>query len=148
MKREIKFRVFFYDGVDYKTGEMLSGVEAFCENYIDWDDGELKPTDTCSILMQFTGLTDKNGKEIYEGDIVKGNRTKEGFFADGRFIQGFSGSGQICQRSFEYREVKFEITDRSISINLPKDITYSERTEPIHWEVVGNIYETPELLTK
>jgi uncharacterized phage protein (TIGR01671 family) len=47
-KREIKFRVWDSENMVY-----------------DWTDLE-----TCMPLMQYTGLKDKNGKEIYEGDIV------------------------------------------------------------------------------
>ena len=65
------FRVFFYDGVDYKTGNMISAKEAFCENYIQWNNkGGLVPTDECSILMQSTGLRDKNGVLLFDDDVV------------------------------------------------------------------------------
>lgn len=63
------------------------------------------------ILMQYTGLHDKNGKEIYEGDILKAS-------------WGYQG------------EVKF---DWFIYANL-------ECTIADDVEVIGNIYENPELL--
>ena len=72
------------------------------------------------ILMQFTGLKDKNGKEIYEGDIVCGMRGVIGVceFYHGRFaIKYFEG----IRLTFIY-ENKDDV------------------------EIIGNIYENPELL--
>jgi uncharacterized phage protein (TIGR01671 family) len=79
--------------------------------------------------MQYTGLHDKNGKEIYEGDIVKFENIKA------KIIYGFCG--------FEFEWID-GYTDK---IRLCK-------TEPLFknvsliFEVIGNIYENPELLNK
>ena len=59
MKREIKFRVWLNNQMCYPGNEIA-------EIYFDgnpWDNSS-------GILMQYTGLKDKNGKEVYEGDIV------------------------------------------------------------------------------
>jgi len=77
-----------------------------------------------TIIMQFTGLHDKNGKEIYEGDIL-----------------GCGG-----KKPYEYiHEVKLIVNDS----NIRYDYGYShEHNFPApHWvEIIGNIHENPELL--
>ena len=70
------------------------------------------------VFMQFTGLKDKNGKEIYEGDIVSGTN---GLYA---FAVTYVRHGFIA---------------------VSKD-GRDEFTIPDHWEVIGNIHQNPELL--
>lgn len=78
-------------------------------------------------LMQFTGLKDKNGKEIYEGDIV--NRFEDYNFKvvwceeDGAFVlRSLKDKNDDYFRHMKYYELETEI------------------------EVIGNIYENPELI--
>jgi uncharacterized phage protein (TIGR01671 family) len=83
------------------------------------------------VLMQFTGLQDKNGKEIYEGDIVtmKGHEDEKHwtcaiYYSDGRF--------QMNKENNEY-------FIGSISQNYILNCGF---------EVIGNIHDSPELLTR
>lgn len=71
-------------------------------------------------LMQYTGIKDKNGKEIYEGDIV--------------FIE----NGFYYKIVFENASFKAKYGQYPLTINLNEIAPYCE--------VVGNIYENPELL--
>ena len=87
------------------------------------------------ILMQFTGLKDKNGKEIYEGDIVK--------------YQGLEG--------FDYEDKEETISEVAfidgafVPVYLSTRNHHNSDDEMIiveDLEVIGNIYETPELLER
>jgi len=115
--REIKFRVWMGDPNDYRQGEIMSADVAFNENYIEFGEyGELKPTDECSFIMQFTGLKDKNGKEIYEGDLLT--------------------------HKFYKKPVAVE-WDNCLAMFTSGDISLTGTTS---LEVIGNIYENPELI--
>jgi uncharacterized phage protein (TIGR01671 family) len=67
MNREIKFRAW--------DGENMFDVAQITFNDGTWDISKGRGVSVCFqphiILMQYTGLKDKNGKEIYEGDIIQ-----------------------------------------------------------------------------
>ena len=81
-------------------------------------------------LMQYTGLHDKNGKEIYEGDIVK--------------VNGWNGKN-IIKYYKEWAGFGLDGSDWKMSyIHTPFED--SRKGFNVEYEVIGNIYDNPELL--
>lgn len=83
--------------------------------------------DTNVKLMQFTGLLDKNGKEIYEGDVIAW---------DFEYDSDYDGDMPIVKRTAGRSVVKdiFDQSDYRFAKNEGNGVT-----------VIGNIYENPEL---
>lgn len=100
---------FYVQGMDEKDSASLS---TFNTKYPD-----------SVAVMQFTGLKDKNGKEIYESDILKDNELiGKVVFASPSFIV----------------ETSTQIYALAKGLVMQTDLKYSE--------VIGNVYENPELL--
>jgi uncharacterized phage protein (TIGR01671 family) len=132
--REIKFRAW-----DTKEKEWVDGAHgmAFVDPDYKTNAFWLDPTKEI-ILMQYTGLKDKNGKEIYEGDIVR-CEDEDGevhIFTIGwemgdedKFISGFIGR---------------------IIRNVTDEIYNDDGKAPDGWtgepEIIGNIWENEGLL--
>lgn len=134
--RDIKFRTWNGNEMEYNV--IAGRFGAFYVNPMTKGDG-LAEDDTASLtpfntkywddtpLMQYTGLKDKNGKEIYEGDVVSmkcdwGDWISEIVYG----VEGFA--------SFGYKGLG---ENYMLTIG---DISATSTT------VIGNIYENPELL--
>jgi uncharacterized phage protein (TIGR01671 family) len=113
--REIKFRA-------WDKGRMIEPMGLLMRDAPQW----LDKLSSEAILMQFTGLHDKNGKEIWEGDIVK-------------FETLDAINNQTLVGAIKYSEhgTRFgvEIEHRGLLQFYPN-----------YTEVIGNIYENPELI--
>lgn len=84
-------------------------------------------------LMQFTSLLDKNGKEIYEGDIIRGE-----------FLDGLLGVN-VGSVAFEEGQFVFKCPR---AIQYPNDPLWFPVSQLVETEIIGNIFENPELLEK
>lgn len=119
-QRIIKFR--YWDGEKMKYLEPLK-VDSENKGLICYGEADTNPI----AIMQFTGILDNNGKEIYEGDIIAENQ-------NGKF--------------FSKHKVLFRNGFFGISNNEPLEMIRVLRKNKgmRQLEVIGNIYESPELL--
>ena len=114
-------------------------------------------------LMQFTGLLDKNGKEIYEGDIVVlprrypffdypegAEKDLDGGLLKGKVIPNYRGVVEWVYSQWQVvlncvNPAKSGVSD-GINGGLNDDgFAEGKKTK---WEAIGNIYENPELIKK
>jgi uncharacterized phage protein (TIGR01671 family) len=101
-------------------------------------------------IMQFTGLKDKNGKEIYEGDIIKTQNFKTRPYSNKGKEKSFIGQvvWRIGSGNFGSNAIK-KYYSAKWAVDLIEDIgdyRYCDWGFLFDCEVVGNIYETPNLL--
>jgi uncharacterized phage protein (TIGR01671 family) len=131
--RTIKFRAW---ETQYKLMSPVTHVD-FVTNEIDCEhnSGEPKRIEHFEI-MQFTGLLDKNGKEIYEGDILTFLDAETISTENGMDFNESMGRGVVEWCGYEGR---WGVTNRD-SVDL-EDIFGEPDTE-----IIGNIHENPELL--
>lgn len=127
MKREIKFRAWSKkDKVMVDVAAINFGPSGLWSLIEDADDAELQLADSYE-LMQYTGLKDKNGREIYEGDIVSTGTDNIG--------DPDPMIGQVIMREGSWL---IENEKKQEAIELFSEITSRE--------VIGNIFEDKQLL--
>lgn len=122
--RKIKFRAWITDSWDEEDNPVYEMCyDLAFEEYAPIND-LLGSIDT---LMQFTGLYDKNGKEIWEGDILKADDSN----------YGYGGDYDKSHDGYVYFVVP------SITEMLSEDFIWYSESFKYH-EVIGNIYENPK----
>jgi len=156
--REIKFRAWDkqFETMIYPTPVLSEFYMTTSGRIIDIGHGGVEiELSGRFVLQQYTGLKDKNGKEIYEGDVIqltanaykdlelkrklarKGHRS-EVIYQEGEFVwyEGnfFYGLNQLIPKTCD-TEIRYMFLD---AINCDQ--------KGITCEIIGNIYENPELL--
>ena len=145
--REIKFRAKQINDNNWISGYGVIIGNGFCAipyvvrgNTYDWK----LTTITCDIntLGQYTGLKDKNGKEIYEGDILRSNEYP--FNCDGvdNYYAEIVWADNVCG-FYRVTHKKPNSTVRGISHGNWSPLVEEDIKS---FEIIGNIYDTPELI--
>ena len=117
--RELKFRAYFNDQMSHP----FTLGEAVC-----WPCGKVSTANRIGVVMQYIGITDSDGVEVFQGDIIVVRQ-----FMSSKW----SETGAEVVFSNEY------VGGWVISIG-GQNLNLGTRTENI--KVIGNIHENPELL--
>jgi len=122
--REIKFRVWDFQNNNWasEAESVMSMGLKFSTN--DFYFGENKEKLLRFHFLQFTGLTDKNGVEVFEGDVLKNPQVKIG--------EVVFNEGKFCIKTYRKNDTIWY---------MPLDIGFMKNKE-----IIGNIYSNPELL--
>lgn len=164
--REIKFRAWCRDGEWEEDGERQKFVMIDSDS-LEIDSGplieNLKNVEDEQYFMQYTGLKDRNGKDIYEGDIIQWKH--------------YTANRRWWSTTSEIPEIEKRVKEQEKEVHLLKEavsfmegsfcLSYTMRLHEIHngeritkgsynagdwhakdwdFEIIGNIYENPELL--
>ncbi len=140
----IKFRVWYKSKM--WLPEVLQSysdfmVSAFGGVFFMNEPGYHNGKDHSAILMQFTGLLDKNGKEIYEGDMVRVTNS----------LNQIQKQSIVSEIGFQYGSFcaywrKTELWEGYNDNVSPSHFVFLTSLQIPQIEVIGNIYENPELL--
>lgn len=123
--REIKFRAW-----NTETSKMIINLKEMgvfaLQSIYSIDEFLVIPTNEKYPLMQYTGLKDEKGVEIYEGDIVK---------------YKYISREQIAEIKYNKEKLGFDFADNKVNLSYAYNFRQINNIE-----VIGNIYENPELL--
>lgn len=118
-QRDLKFRAWCAKYKMMTPSEELTSLEAFFRNVED------------DIIMQWTGLVDKTGRDIYEGDVLAsaGGHT--------RLVSFQADNGSFCMA---------HLNQLNLPWANPWQPMQQEYLKEFEHEVVGNVFENPELI--
>ena len=134
--RPVKFRAWdgkimwqsvgFYDN---DCGRFISPERGMMGSVDNFPMHPGNPQKESVVLMQFTGLTDRLGKEIWEGDLLKYEDEVAGVYSESFYTVSWSDGGFYLESS---EDTEYDMAAQS---------SFTD-----HCEVIGNLYEHPDLL--
>src|SRR5699024_3477828 len=137
--REIKFRAWDteknkmvkVDTIDFYNGNV---------NDVDFYNQEIH-FGYSTVLMQYTGLKDKNGTEIYEGDVVEFDGNYEVRFGE-HGVPSVEEEEYVDLANGFYLKAQHDLKNvEPFGLDIPLNKTYA-----LHCKVIGNVFEDGELL--
>ena len=150
--REIKFRGYEedcgmiysdkgYESVLFEINNSGDGGVFVSTEINDWQHDEK------FMIMQYTGLKDKNGKEIYEGDILQFTWYEDSCWGRAGIYKGYVGFDKgVFKVIYINREEITKYDDGSWHNNRKSDDIESLFSWSEEIEVIGNIYENKDLM--
>lgn len=146
--REIKFRV--WEKARKRMNHNIHSIN-FHENIITllWGGVYTEKLKNVELLM-WTGLKDKNGKEIYEGDIVKWNTIPYDMMSSSYeqiFEVKWDEENAGFTPFFSYRHDSDESWSGDHYGTLSQQ-DWAKKEDYLQFEVIGNIFENPDLISK
>jgi uncharacterized phage protein (TIGR01671 family) len=123
MNREIKFRGYDKDNKRWRYGHFFETIEGIRNCYNILENKDIRYYCNYKSITQYTGVIDRNGVEIYEGDIVNFDKVEWGGDDNIHVVTWDKTYGCWCFGGGSISDMEFR-------------------------EVIGNIYENPELLEK
>lgn len=130
--RELKFRAWSEETKSFEYFDLYEGTECGLTNLQIWARN--------TQIEQYTGLKDKNGEEIYEGDIVERRKL---ISAREMAVPGWGKDHTEIRRAAVVHEHGM-FYGHSVTANISTDYSWDELETD--FEVIGNIHENPELL--
>lgn len=135
--KQIKFRAWDTDHKKWLFSyKQLGGFSLFGETIMlgEWEAIPLSKLNSLAVT-QFTGIKDKNDKEIYEGDVISAT-----------FVNSDKRSETIRKKvMYEEKFGRFSLVDLPVRMYENTSGMAEEWIKAYDYEVIGNIYENPEL---
>ena len=129
--REILFKAKRKDNGEWVEGLLWKKKyitnKIFISCFPDKDDNEEVYVVDANTICQYTGLTDKNGKKIFEGDIV---------------VLNIKGYNTICKVAWADNVAQFQLWQTNTIPHTPTALNLGN----YDCEIIGNIHDNPELL--
>lgn len=133
--REIKFRVWCKVSQRYSEKHWLDVATMQYEHGFNIFDDDLL------VVQQYTGLKDKNGMEIYEGDIVERRRERGLVDFNSENYGKIPGWNLLMYQYIPYQKEGWIYQEKDDQGELPAIEYYYGCPPDKTWEVIGNIFE-------